>query len=429
MPALATTITILGVGLCLPLLLILAAWAVREWLTVHFVRRQFRQWQADMRVELDRKESGVRQRSSDQSKTSVAIGWQGWRKFRVRSVKRQTKLASQIWLEPVDGKPVAAFLPGQFLTIRLRTNTEKKPVVRCYSISGPIEQNGYQLTIKEVAGDEKNRKPASASRWINSELIVGDRIEVKSPAGDFFLDEMTDATLVLLAGGVGITPLMSMISRLADAKSPRQIVLLYGNRNSADHIFKKELADVASHHRPLTIVNFYSAPLTTDRSGKDYQMQGRITIETVRKMLPDRKFQFYLCGPAGFMSSLYEGLLDWGVPDERIRKEAFGPASIQKNPVSATDSKPKSSSRPVPVIFRTSERLAECTDQEKSILELAESISVEIASGCRAGSCGSCSIRLLQGKIRYPEQPSAEVDPGYCLACIAQPDGPVEVEA
>lgn len=428
MPEAATIITILGMGLCLPLLLILSAWAVREWMTVRFVRRQFRQWQSDMRVELDRKESGVRQRSSDQPATGSNRGWNGWRKFQVHAAINQTESSRRVWLEPVDGKPVAGFLPGQYLTLRLRTDSKNKPLVRCYSISGPIEQNRYELTVKQVARENGAAGHDSASRWINSELMPGDILEVKSPAGDFILDEC-DAPLVLIAAGVGITPLASMIAQLVKSHSRRRIVLLYGNRNSADHIFRKELAKTAATHPAMTVVNFYSAPLETDRPSEDYQIQGRISIESIRKMLPDRKFLFYLCGPAGFMNTLYEGLLDWGVPNERIRREAFGPASLHREkpgiekPVSSTMAKP------VPVNFRTSHRSAECTDQEKSILELAESIAVEIASGCRAGSCGSCSIRLLQGKVRYTDPPSAEVDPGFCLACIAHPDGPVEVEA
>lgn len=426
----AWVLTLIGVGLCLPLLLVLSAWSAQAWWSAALVRRQFLEWQRGMRSELDRRDSGSRQRSSD-----LAIepaGWKGWRRFRVREMRRETENATSLWLEPVDGLPVAPFAAGQYLTLRVQAGARDKPKVRCYSISGPIVENGYQLTVKSVPAGPDMSDRVSVSQWIQNGMMAGDLVEARSPAGDFVLDGNSPAPLVLLAAGVGITPIAAMIQHLTATRSPRSVLLLYGNRNSGQHIFRRSLEEAARQNPRLSVVNCYSAPLPGDEPGRDYQAGGHVTIELVRKLLPHQKFQFYLCGPAAFIQSLHRGLQEWGVPEGRIFLEAFGPASLpQTAPAGAVDGtpQPKLPTQSVPVSFAASSRQVECEDVERSILDLAESISVEIASGCRAGSCGTCAIRLLKGKVRYPDQPSAPIEPGFCLACIAHPEGPVEVEA
>ncbi len=429
---LPTLFTILGIGLCLPLPLILAAWSWQAWNAALLTRRHFLAWQAGARRVLDRADARQATAPAGLVANAQNAGWSGWRRFRVASLQRELANATSVWLEPVDGKPIAAFQPGQYLTIQLKPGGSPKSLTRCYSLSAPVHDNRYRLTVKAVARDGTKASALSVSHHINHELMVGDLVEARAPLGDFVLDPSSEAPLVMLAAGVGITPLFCMIEELIARQSTRQIVLLYGNRNSAEHIFRQRLAQLAASTRSLSLVNCYSHPLPDDAQGREYQIQGQVSIGLLQQLLPHRKFQFCLCGPPGFMQGLVAGLLEWGVPPERILREAFGPASIPvAKPAVATDDKVPGGllAEAVPVSFSLSDRQIELNDQERSILELAETISVEISSGCRAGSCGSCAVRLLKGKVRYREKPSAEIDPGYCLACIAQPDGPVEVEA
>lgn len=429
---LPTIITMVGLCLCAPLVAILSAWSWQAWSTALATRRQFQAWQASARQSLDAIDARHRAVPTGSPGDGAGVAWNGWRKFRVASLQSESVNATSVWLEPADGKPVAPIHPGQYLTLQLRTPGSQKPLTRCYSLSAPLADNRYRLTVKAVARKEGPNEAPSASGYINHQLMAGDLLDVRAPQGDFVLDEASKAPLVLLAAGVGITPLLCMIETLVARQSSRQVVLLYGNRNSREHIFRARLAELAAANRALSIVNCYSHPLPEDEQGRDFQIQGQVSTGLLQQILPHRKFQFYLCGPPGFMQGLYAGLLEWGVPPERIFKEAFGPASIPAaKPAAQADSKPGDApaAAPVPVSFSLSEKQAELTDQERSILELAEALSVEINSGCRAGSCGSCAVKLVKGKVRYREKPSAEIDPGYCLACVAQPDGPVEVEA
>lgn len=431
MDSLAWIATLIGLGLCLPLVLILGAWSVRAWQEARLTRLQFREWQARQRAELDRRDGSLRMRASDRP-TAAPATWEGWRRFRVREIRRETALANSVWLEPVDGLPVAPFRPGQYLTIRLSAGRNDKPQVRCYSLSGPIAEQAYQLTVKRVQRDPTKPEQTSVSQWIHSGMMAGDVVEARAPGGDFVLVEDSDAPLVLLAAGIGITPLIAMIDRLTESGSARQVVLFYGNRNGEDHVFRTALEGYARRNPRLAIINVYSDPRSEDIEGRSFHVRGQINMELVRRILPHQKFQFYLCGPPGFMASLYEGLRGWGVPEERIFREAFGPASIARKtpplaaPYASPGGKPAEIAK---VSFATSHREAGLESAELSILELAESLSIEINSGCRAGSCGSCAIRLLRGKIRYDDPPAAQVDPGYCLACIAKPEGSVEVQA
>jgi ferredoxin-NADP reductase len=232
---------------------------------------------------------------------------------------------------------------------------------------------------------------------------------------------------VLLAAGIGITPIMSMLRTLAEHRIHREDLLIYGVTHSKQHVFREALAGIARENPHIDIVTAYSRPLPQDQLGRDYQVEGRIHIDTIRRFVPTPQLPFYLCGPASFMHEIYTGLHSWGVLESNLHFEAFGPASIRKAKAVA-ESAPESTSHRV--TFQKSAEAGNCDSPGDSILELADRLGVTIPSGCRAGSCGTCQTRILSGKTTYPENVSpAECEPGHVLSCVARPASDVVVDA
>ena len=354
--------------------------------------------------------------------------WNGYRKFSVDRIQKEVQSVTSVYLKPVDGKSVADFKPGQHLTFRFDVPGESKPVVRCYSLSCGPQKDYYRISVKAVfpPTDKPDLPPGKVSNFVNNLLLDGDQVDVKAPAGSFYLDDSDSAPIVLLAGGIGITPMVSMIEDLVDKNSQRLIVLFYGVRNSREHTFKDYLHRIGNKCSNIHVVTCYSHPDETDRRGVDYATTGFVNIDLIKQLLPSRECCFYMCGPPPFMQSLYDGLRDWEVPDDKIRFEAFGPASIKKVRPESADSEPELAGQSV--VFAKSNKRVGWSSEYDSILEMAESNGVSIESGCRAGSCGTCSTKILSGQVQYPPGTVAESEPGHCLTCVAKPEGDVELE-
>jgi ferredoxin-NADP reductase len=396
-------------------------------------RTQFDQWQQAERARLDRQKLVQRESATATAAVAMTSGaWNGWRPFRVSRLVRETTEATSFYLQPVDGKPIADYKPGQYLTIRVPLPGQPKPAIRCYSLSDAPNGNEYRITVKvKPAPEEVQTK--SVSRYLIDQVMEGDVFEFKQPGGDFFLDMSTPAPIVLLAAGVGITPLFAMIRALTATADQRQIVLCYGNTDSKAHLFRREIEDLQMRLPNLHVLNFYSQPLREDVEAQRFGVHGHVTTEVLKSILPDRKFQFFLCGPPPFMDSLYHGLLEWGVPQGRIHFEAFGPATVrsitENQPARESPRTPGGDSGPHVTFVPENGEAIEGAGVLGTILEIAEELNVELQTGCRAGNCGTCAIRLLKGQVKYPDGMQPAVHPGYCLACIATPQGDIEVEA
>ncbi len=385
---------------------------------------RFRAWQHQQRRLLD----GQTHSKKGQQIEANGQNWSGWRRFKVARIEREGADAASIYLQPLDGRPLPPFHPGQFITLGLQLPKTVKPTVRCYSLSDVSSTTHYRITVK--------RKPLpveaqtfSMSSFLVGGLMVGDVLDLRHPAGDFILDPDEESSLVLLAAGVGITPLFCMAKSLLQSNSAREILLVYGNKNTATTIFTKELAALQSF-KSFHLVNCFTEPLESDVVGRDYHIKGRMSVDFLKTVLMNQQFKFYLCGPNKFIEELHEDLLEWGVPQSRILVEAFG-----RNPIASEKASTKRKENNLPldtpatVVFRTNEGEIEGESVLATILEIAEELNVDLNSGCRSGNCGTCAIRLLQGRVVYPPGETPQVDPGYCLACIAKPVGKVEVEA
>lgn len=363
--------------------------------------------------------------------------WSGWREFRVMRRAYEDPAHSQcsFYLQPVDGRSLPAFKPGQFLTFALdlppvdvegRAGT--RSVTRCYSLSDRPDPAHYRVTVKRVPppADHPEFEPGLSSNHFHDHVRAGDVLRVKAPAGHFFIDADASVPAVLIAGGIGITPVMSMLRWCLDRQPQRGLVLYYGLRNGREHAFKAQLEELAASHPALRLNVVYSRPGESDQAGRDYQHRGHVDVELLRRTLPHGRHQFYVCGPPAMMQTLVPALAEWGVPLGDLHYEAFGPASVR---LPGATPAPASTGANVDVRFQRSGRTLTWDGRDASLLDFAERHGIEVESGCRSGGCGSCETRLIEGSVQYEHTPDHDVAPGHCLLCVGRPSSRLVLEA
>lgn len=365
--------------------------------------------------------------------------WPGWREFRVahRAFEDAAQTQCSFYLEPVDGLPLTPFRPGQYLTFSLQLAAAgtglpeaRRPITRCYSLSDGPSPAAYRVTIKRVAppAGRPELPPGEASSHLHDRVHEGDILKVKAPSGQFFIDPDATVPAVLIAGGIGITPMVSMLRWCLAEQPQRTVHLYYGLRRGNEHAFKQLLQGLAATHPNFHLNVVYSGAGPADVQGRDYQHTGHVDVELVRRTLPHGRHQFYVCGPPPMMASLVPALRHWGVRAEDIRYEAFGPASALPTgtPAMAPDAV---GALPLEIRFHRAGRTLTWDGQDANLLDFAERHGVEVDSGCRSGSCGSCETRLASGTVRYGHKPDHDIAPGCCLLCVGVPEEALVLEA
>ncbi len=372
---------------------------------------------------------------SDKSPDIQYCAWQGLRDFRVvgREFEDSAQTICSFYLEPVDALPLPHFLAGQFLTVSLRIQDSKKQtkiVTRCYSLSNQPGLKNYRISIKRALSSTKSSTnlpdtlPGLISNYFHDHIHQGDVISLLAPNGQFHMDSQSNGSVVMIAGGIGITPLLSMLLWCIEQQPTRIIHFYYGVKNSREQAFKTLLENLANQHANLHLNVVYSNPIEGDPFGADLD-NGYINIELLRRTLPSREQQFYVCGPSAMMASLIPDLIEWGVSRQNIHYEAFGPASVHANPI-ADDTQDLS---PIEVKFQKSTRTLIWDGRDQNLLDFAERNGIAIEAGCRAGSCGSCETKVLAGSVSYREKPEYDTALGHCLLCVGRPDSALVIQA
>ncbi|MGH7823271.1 MAG: FAD-binding oxidoreductase, partial [Candidatus Binatia bacterium] len=280
---------------------------------------------------LDLRLRAARQRFVEEEQKS--LHWMGWRKFQVRWKRYEDPLRgiSSFYLVPHDGKAIPAFEPGQFLTFQLKIAGQLKPVVRCYSLSDSAKPDYYRVSIKRLKAPPGTDFPAGiSSSFFHDHVNEGDILDVRAPAGKFFLDMASERPVVLIGGGVGITPVLSMLNAIVESGSRRETWFFLGVRNKAEHPFKEHLETIAHTYENVRLRVCYSHPDEGAAAGTDYHFAERVSVELMRRLLPSNNYDFFFCGPTPMMDTLLADLKGWGVPEERIHYEKFGPGHEKK---------------------------------------------------------------------------------------------------
>ena len=356
-------------------------------------------------------------------KISEAGSWGGFRKFYIHKRVKEADGIVSFYLRPYDGKPVPRYLPGQHLTFRLQIPGNPKPVVRCYSLSdAPIHDNQYRVSIKRLGAPPKSEGvPDGVGSCFFHDMLEVDRIvDVKAPGGNFYLDMTDKRPVVLLAGGIGLTPMLSMLNTIAYTRSTRETWLFYAVMNRDQHVMASHLKRMARENANINVVICYSDPTRDCVKGRDFHYRGFINRRLLQGLLPSHDCQFYMCGPPPMQNAVTKELQDWGVAEKDIKWESFGKRKGNKpKPPAVGDNVQRI--EPIEIVFARSGKVGKWSSEEETVLDVAEAAGVTMDSGCRAGQCGTCATAIKQGSVRYLEEPGTQPPPGTCLTCMAIP--------
>jgi ferredoxin-NADP reductase len=310
------------------------------------------------------------------------------------------------------------YLPGQFLSLTVRPND--KPVRRSYTIaSSPTQRDYVEITVKRI-------EQGVVSGHLHDQVKEGDQLEVAAPFGTFTFTGKEADNIVLIGGGVGITPLMSIVRYLTDHGWPGGIFLLYSCRTSRDFLFREELQYLQRRYANLHVVATMTRAAGTEWMGPT----GRLTKELLAQSVPNLASQrIHLCGPPSMMDAFQGLLAELGVPKEQVKTESFTLARGKPEPERhVLETKPSVTAT---VTFAKSGKSAPLPP-DQTVLEVAEGIGVEIPNVCRMGVCGVCKTTLLSGSVTMAVQDALtpqDKAKGLILACQAKSTVPICVEA
>ena len=308
-----------------------------------------------------------------------------------------------------------AFRPGQYLT--LRTHRDGEELRRAYSICAGLDDGEVRVAIKRA-------DPGGFSDWANTSLRAGDMIDVMPPEGGFGLvtDPAARRTILAIAAGSGITPVLSIIKSLLMREPGSQVILLYGSRSTANIIFRATLEDLKDQFvERFTLIHVLS------RETQDIGvLNGRIDAGKLAALLPglaeaDDIDAAFLCGPTDMLNALPAVLQAWGVPEGRIHTERFTPSGPRRLAVAVAADAPAFAT--ATIIYDGQTRVVPVAAGE-AVLDAALRAGMDLPWSCRGGMCSTCRARVIVGAVEMTENFSLEkweTDAGYVLSCQAHP--------
>jgi ferredoxin-NADP reductase/predicted pyridoxine 5'-phosphate oxidase superfamily flavin-nucleotide-binding protein len=343
-----------------------------------------------------------------------------WRPLRVVRIEAESHNIRSIYLEPADGAGFPLFQAGQHLPLRFTLGGEVH--IRTYSLSSAPSDDFFRISVK---------REGLVSSHLHEQVRVGDLLEARAPQGHFTVAPHERRPLVLLAAGVGITPLLSMVREVVyqglRTRRIRPTWFFQSSRTLADQPFRSELDRLLDDAGDaVRVLRLLSQPEADAQEGEDFDQTGRIDTALLKTLLEVEDYDqldFVLCGPGSFTQALYDGLRELNIRDSRIHAETFGPSTLrrQPDPDAVVIEQPPAATTSVPVVFERSAKEARWQPDGGSLLELAESRGLRPEFSCRGGSCGTCKTRLISGQVNYPQPPAEVPDEGHVLICCAIP--------
>jgi ferredoxin-NADP reductase len=326
----------------------------------------------------------------------------------VSQTEQQTHDTKTLRFQVVDER-LLSVKPGQFLTFHWTIDGQR--VMRSYTISSsPVHENYVEITSKRMEN-------GCVSVFLNERAMPGLTVEANGPYGRFYFDETLHKSVVLIAAGSGITPMISMLRYIDDLELVTPVTLLYCVRTGADIIFENELVRL---NKSLPNFKYEVCLSRPDSTWKG--RSGRLTEEFVTQNVTDLDAHtFFLCGPKGFMDNARQILSILGVNSDRILQESFGESKR------STESHPQEARPAETVVFIRSQKVCQAS-AGSTLLDLAETNGVQIPYGCRQGLCGTCATRVLSGTVQMDVEAGLTAEQkiaGYVLPCVGQAAGTV----
>jgi ring-1,2-phenylacetyl-CoA epoxidase subunit PaaE len=346
--------------------------------------------------------------------------------LRVRRIEPDTAEAVIVTFEvPETLRDVFGFTQGQYLT--LRHSVDGQDLRRSYSICAGVDDGELRVGVRKVAG-------GAFSNWINAHLKIGDAIQVMAPQGRFFvpIDPASNRHYVGIAGGSGITPILSIMKTVLGREPRSRFTLIYGNRSLKSTMFKEEIEDLKNRYLTRLVLHHVFSDEHTDAPLNHGLMNRDKLGEFLATLVPGRGIDHaFVCGPYQMNDEAEAALLAAGVAEDRIHIERFGiaPTAVDSagQAVGAVihEAKPGDAELARVTIIRDGmSREIEFRKDQPSILDCASAAGLEVPFSCTSGVCGTCRAKLIEGQVRMDRNfalEKAEVAAGYVLTCQAHP--------
>ena len=342
--------------------------------------------------------------------------------LRVRSVQRDTEEAVIVSFEvPPELQPVFGFTQGQYLTLRREIGGQD--LRRSYSICAGVDDGELRVGVRKVRG-------GVFSNWINEYLKPGDVVNVMAPQGRFFVPIEPDAQRhhLGIAGGSGITPILSIMKTVLGREPASRFTLIYGNRSLRSTMFKEEIEDLKDRYLTRLVLHHVFSDEHTDAPINMGLMDRAKIGEFLRTLVsPATIDHAYVCGPFQMNDEAEAALLAAGVAEDRIHIERLGVPQQAAGAVGAVvhEAKPGDAERSRVVIVRDGlRREIDFSRDQPSILDAASAAGLEVPFSCTSGVCGTCRAKVLEGDVRMEcnfALGKQEVAAGFVLTCQAHP--------
>ena len=334
------------------------------------------------------------------------------RPWRVAHVLSETADVSSYYLEPADAGPLPPYAPGQHVVVHL-TADETGDRACAYSLSTAPGRSYYRITVQHCRSAADGG--GGCRRCVQS-LVIGSVVQLTNPQGMFLLPSST-RPLVLISGGIGITPLYAMLEWLVKTGDPRPVTFIHTTANSGTHLFAEAVHRVTATALVRLHVA-YTQPTPADLERGGFDSVGRLSAAAIRTIVTDSDAEFLLCGPTSFLRDLTAGLRATGIPESHLHVEQFMTAPAL--PADAPDVV-------VPVRFRRSGVSVPWNPAFSSLLDFAEAQGLAPDYFCRAGMCGTCEYPG-SGQVAYTVDLAVPPASGRIRLCCARPLGPVELD-
>jgi len=354
-----------------------------------------------------------------------------WRVMEVAEIVDESDDCRSFYLADPNGQQLPDFRPGQYVMVRPAIAGAYQ-TTRCYSLSTSPNARYWRITVKRQETEyppTRRDQDGALSQWLHRTIHPGDCLLIGGPSGQFFLPEESDRHLVLIAAGVGITPMASMLRWSLENRPEHHVTLLYQAKDLDHWPLGESLHAWQANFSNCHVRSFFSRLDDSELSRCTAHISGSLTSgkfdsSDVIGAFNPTQCDYYMCGPDTWMESIRTGLFASGVDAQHVHWESFG---------TTTETQPSSTSSPqtaaLAVRFEHSDLNAQWSDPDQTIWELARESQVEIPSGCLSGVCGCCRVKLVSGEVQYDRPVSIELADDECLTCITRPKTAIVVDA
>lgn len=250
-------------------------------------------------------------------RTKQEGGWKGFRRFKVISKMPESDQVTSFVFAPIDGGSIIDYQPGQYLGLKLHPKGMQYEEIRQYSLSTAPNGQTYRISVKK---EDNGEQVGIMSSYLHDHIDVGDEVEMIPPAGDFFFQDK-QSPVVLISGGVGLTPMQAILDTLVKQNYTQPVSYLHACASPTMHSFKEHVKNLTTSF-PLNVHTWYENGATNE---EENIYRGKMELETIKECLPIKEGNFYLCGPVSFMMLIKQQLQALGVSVDRIHYEVFGP--------------------------------------------------------------------------------------------------------